>query len=85
MLAIQCVEVWHPVLAVIHVDRDPVELSNPGHSFSACALWMDLTVERERRADADRRLRLRDRRDHPRQRRDEGGDGEDLPGVAQGR
>jgi len=34
----------------------------------------------EGRADPDRRLRLRDRRDRPRQRR-EGGDGEDLPAV----
>jgi len=38
----------------------------------------------ERRADPDRRLCLRDRRDRQRQRREEG-DGEDLPGLAHGR
>ena len=38
----------------------------------------------DRHANPDRRLRLRDRRDRPRQRRD-AGDGEDLPCVAHGR
>ncbi len=40
--------------------------------------------ERERGADPDRRLRVRDRRDRPRQRYEDG-DGENLPGVAHGR
>jgi len=38
----------------------------------------------ERGADPDRRLRLRDRRDRPGQRHEDG-NGENLPGVAHGR
>ena len=65
----------HPAVVVHVLDA---ELVAAEQGLAGCRIRAGLG---ERRTDPDRLLRLRDRRDRPRQRREDG-DGQDLPCVA---